>query len=130
MVFCNNLLIILGPYSINFINFSSANELQISRYLQQQALLKKNYVARSKKSTNIKTCSEAKLQIKPRKRRQRESLGTETVDYIPYRKQRPLLSETATVNFEDGSGSDYVPSSDAGESTDGNFLDSVLLLVF
>lgn len=95
-------------------------------------MLKKNYVARSKASTNIKTCSEAKLQIKPRKRPRKESLGTETVDYIPYshRRQGPLLSERATVNFEDGSGSDYVPSSEAGESTDGNFQDPVLLFEF
>ncbi|XP_046660917.1 DNA excision repair protein ERCC-6-like [Homalodisca vitripennis] len=55
---------------------------------------------------------------KTKKKRKKEELGTETKDFFPWsEKPDPVASETASVDFEDPSGSEYQPSESDCESS-------------
>lgn len=96
----------------------SAEESQVAKYLKQQEELRKKFKSRNITTASIRNSKKTKAILKVRKRHRQIPLGTETVDDCNLRSDGPLLSERVTVDFNESSGSEYIPSADESDASD------------
>lgn len=92
-------------------NQISAKESQVSKYLKQQEKLRKNFINKNARTANIESTPSASRVIqKYRKLSKKIPLRTETVQSNKIKTVDSLLSDEVPLNYNESSGSEYVPS--------------------
>lgn len=97
----------------------SAEESQVSKYLEQQEKLRKNFINKKARTANIESTSSASKVIqKSRKPSKKIRLRTKIVQYNKIETVDSLLSEEVPLDCNESSGSEYVPSDNESNSSE------------
>lgn len=102
----------------------SAKESQVSKYLKQQEKLRKNFINKNARTANIESTPSASRVIqKYRKLSKKIPLRTETVQSNKIKTVDSLLSDEVPLNYNESSGSEYVPSDNESNPSElGKFI--------